>query len=112
MGMLPCNYDMLVVMWIVFRLFYHTPQGIEVICVLVMALNCRWGEICSKSPIYILKKPGCYVMHLSKVLCELLRIVRYFDLAFAVNTQPSSIARVKKYDWHHPDYWRNRKCDR
>src|SRR5688572_21363384 len=53
---LPCDYDVFVVMRVVFRLFNHAPQRGEVVRVPIMALNRRRYEVCPKSPIYIFKQ--------------------------------------------------------
>src|ERR1044072_972169 len=64
--MLACDYDVFVVMGMVFRLFNHAPKRVEVIHVPIMTLNGCGREVCTKPSIYVFKQICRYFVHLSE----------------------------------------------
>ena len=86
MGVLPCHYDVLVVVTVVLRLFYYAPKGLEVVRVREMAFNRRGGKVCPESGVYILKQPRRYFLNSSEVFSEMFRSMGHLDPLFAVYT--------------------------
>jgi hypothetical protein len=86
MGVLACNYDVLVVVTVVLRLFYYGPKGLEVVRVREMAFNRCGDKVCPQFGVYILKQPRRCFLNASEVFSELFRSVGHLDPRFAIDT--------------------------